>query len=417
MLKIAMLSTGEEVLHGDIVDTNASWLSELFFDAGFGLVKRSTVGDQMSSLVEELMMLSFNSNVVIVNGGLGPTSDDLSSEAASQAAEVPLELNEMWLKQLEAFFAGRSIPMPESNKKQAMLPQGAEMLDNPLGTACGFKMRINDCVFYFTPGVPSEFKHMVKTLILPDIQANNPSHLGQECSRLYTFGTSESALSDTLDKVQLPPGYMLGYRSYLPFIQVKLFGPADDLEQRVKVLNVIFKLIETHVVSVDEPLIAHLGHLLEEKQYSVAVAEQSTKGWLSNWLHSDSKASRLCAHGWILGDQIGVGESDNDPVAAAFALAGATRDKCATDIAIATGKVDEGVFSLALATPEGEWGQTLSFKRRYNDLEQKEVISTVAGDMLRRYLSGKSMFVDYSALKREKDMFVPRQMLDSSSSL
>ncbi len=413
MLRIAMLSTGEEVLHGDIVDTNASWLSELFFDAGFGLVKRSTVGDQMLALVEELLMLSFNSDVVIVNGGLGPTSDDLSSAAAAQAAELPLVLYREWLVKLEAFFANRGIAMPESNKKQAMLPQGSELIDNPHGTACGFKMRINDCLFYFTPGVPSEFKPMVETQILPDIQRRYPEHLGQECSRLYTFGTSESALADKLDKVQLPPGYMLGYRSYLPFIQVKLFGPANDLAQRIKILNLIFKLIETHVVSVDEPMIAHLGHLLNDKRASLALAEQSTKGWLANWLHSDANASQWCAHGWILGQQIDVGEADNDPLAAIFALAGATRDKCATALALATGKVVEGNFSVALAAPEGEWGQTLSFKRRYNEAEQREIIATVVGDMLRRYLAGKTMFVDYSSLKREKEMFVPRQVLEN----
>ncbi|WP_456297242.1 CinA family nicotinamide mononucleotide deamidase-related protein [Vibrio sp. AK197] len=413
MLKIAMLSTGEEVLHGDIVDTNASWLSELFFESGFELVKRSTVGDQMTALVEELLMLSFNSDVVIVNGGLGPTSDDLSAQAAALAAEKPLVLQTDWLKKLEAFFAGRGLPMPESNKKQAMLPEGSEMIDNPIGTACGFKLRLNECDLYFTPGVPSEFKLMVETLVLPDIQKQHPDNAGQECSRLYTFGTSESALSDKLDKVELPKGYMLGYRSYLPFIQVKLFGPANDLERRIKVLNVIFKLIEQHVVSVDEPMIEHLGLLLTERQASVAVAEQSTKGWLSNWLHSNENASKLCAHGWILGDHIDVGESDNDPLAAIFALAGATKDKCSTNLAIATGKVTDGQFSIGLAAPEGEWGQTLTFKRRYNDAEQKEVISTVAGDMLRRYLSGKAMFVPYSSLTRDKEMFVPRQVLES----
>lgn len=81
-MKIAMLSTGEEVLHGDIVDTNAAWLSSVMYEQGFALTKRSTVGDQMNALVEELLMLSFNNDVVIVNGGLGPTTDDMSSAAS-----------------------------------------------------------------------------------------------------------------------------------------------------------------------------------------------------------------------------------------------------------------------------------------------------------------------------------------------
>src|SRR5690606_13102651 len=169
MLKIAMLSTGEEVLHGDITDTNAAWLAREFFESGFSLSKRSTVGDEKSALVEELMMLSFNSDVVIVNGGLGPTSDDLSAAAAAQAAEQQLVLSPEWLKVMEAFFAQRQVKMPESNIKQAMLPEKATIIDNPIGTACGFKMQINDCWFYFTPGVPKEFKRMVSEQILPDL--------------------------------------------------------------------------------------------------------------------------------------------------------------------------------------------------------------------------------------------------------
>ncbi|MDF5446978.1 molybdopterin-binding protein, partial [Vibrio parahaemolyticus] len=101
-MKIAMLSTGEEVLHGDIVDTNAAWLSSLFYQHGFGLTKRSTVGDSLSSLVEEFLMLSFNNDVVIVNGGLGPTTDDMSAAAAARAADCKLVLFKEWLQHLES---------------------------------------------------------------------------------------------------------------------------------------------------------------------------------------------------------------------------------------------------------------------------------------------------------------------------
>lgn len=413
MLKIAMLSTGEEVLHGDIVDTNAAWLSEQFFTHGFSLAKRSTVGDEESALVEELLMLSFNYDVVVVNGGLGPTSDDLSAHAASLAAEVELVLYPEWLDKLTAFFAARNMAMPESNRKQAMLPKGSVLLDNPIGTACGFKVVINDCVFYFTPGVPSEFKRMVKEQILPDLKQRYPQVQGYECSRLYTFGTSESALSDMLDKVALPEGYTLGYRSYLPFIEVKLFGPKGELETRVKLLQLIFNLIEPSVVSVDETMQKHVAFLIEERKSSIATAEQSTFGALSQWLHAEPEAAQYCGHGWVIGHAVSVGEQKEDSLAAAFALAGATREKCATDVAIVTGKVIEGVFSLALSTPEGEWGQTMKFNRQYGPQDQITIITTTAADMLRRYLSAKPLFAKYSSLSREKELFVPRNALES----
>lgn len=411
MLKIAMLSTGEEVLHGDIVDTNASWLSERFFQHGFPLTKRSTVGDTFSGLVEELLMLSFNSDVVVVNGGLGPTSDDLSTEAAGSAAEVELELSPVWMERLQQFFMARGMKMPESNRKQAMLPKGSVLIDNPIGTACGFKMLINDCVFYFTPGVPSEFKRMVSEQIIPDLQRSYSEVAGLDCGKLYTFGTSESGLSDTLDKLQLPDGYQLGYRSYLPFIEVKLFGPKGDLDTRLKLMQLIFKLIEPNVVSIDQPMNEYVGQLIAERKQSISLAERSTHGRLANWLHANPDAQAYCGHGWVLGSQVAIGAENGDVLAETLALAGATKDKCATDIALVSGRLIDNSFTVALATPEGEWGQVLTFNRRFTREDQQTLITTVCVDMLRRYLSQKTMFASYSSLKREKEMHVPRSII------
>ncbi len=411
MLKIAMLSTGEEVLHGDIVDTNAAWLSREFFQNGFGLTKRSTVGDAQTALVEELLMLSFNSDVVIVNGGLGPTTDDLSSECAAIAAEQELKLFPEWMEKLETFFAARKMKMPESNIKQAMLPEKSILLDNPIGTACGFKVQINDCWFYFTPGVPKEFKKMVSEQILPDLKRQHPAQSGLECSRLYTFGTSESGISDKLDKLQLPSDYMLGYRSYLPFIEVKLFGPKGDLDTRVKLLQMIYALLEQNVVSVDEPMLEHLGHLMAEKGLSLAIAEQATKGWLSSWLLSNSNIEKLSGHSWILSHTAEEGLGGQDPLAAAFALAAATKEKCLTELSIITGTLIGDQFTVAISAPQGEWGQTVKFNRVYSPSEQKEVMGTIAADMLRRYLEGKPVLVKYSSVTCEKEMYLPSSVL------
>lgn len=407
MLKIAMLSTGEEVLHGDIVDTNAAWLSSQFYQHGFGLSKRSTVGDKLSALTEEFLMLSFNYDVVIVNGGLGPTTDDMSSAAAANAAGEKLVLFSDWLKKLEAMFASRGMPMPDSNLKQAMLPSNADIVDNPIGTACGFKMKINDAVFYFTPGVPKEFKLMVETQIIPDLKQLHPDVDSFECSRLFTFGLSESGISDSLDQLKLPQGYELGYRSYLPFIEVKLFGPKDGLETRIKMLQIIYKLLEANVVSVDESMLAHLGHLLVEQKKTLATSEQSTKGALISWLQSDELIESCCGHAWVMSSLREAPTDSGDPLAATFALAAATREKCSTDLALATGKLEENRFSVALATASGEWGQILEFKRNYSTDDARQIISTVAADMLRRQLENKPMFAKYSALKTVKELFIP----------
>lgn len=416
MLKIAMLSTGEEVLHGDIVDTNAAWLSEQFFKHGFSLSKRSTVGDSKSALVEELMMLSFNCDIVVVNGGLGPTTDDVSSEAAAQAAGVELELYSQWMDKLEIFFANRGVDMPESNRKQAMLPKGAVIIDNPIGTACGFSLTFNDCDFYFTPGVPSEFQLMVESQIIPQLTELHSDVVGYDCSKLYTFGLSESYLSDTLDKIDLPAGYVLGYRSHLPYIEVKLFGPKGDVDTRVKILQIIHNLIETNVVSVDESMEEYVAHLIADRAQSISTAEQSTYGHLTRLLNTSYEAAYYCEHGWVLGESMDVGDSNNDSLAAILALAGATKEKCHTGIALATGKVKEQTFSVAIATKEGEWGQTLTFNRSFSRDDKVTFITTVAADMLRRYFLGKDMFPKYGSLVRNKEIYVPREFINNVES-
>ncbi|MDF2154289.1 CinA family nicotinamide mononucleotide deamidase-related protein [Vibrio sp. CAU 1672] len=410
-MKIAMLSTGEEVLHGDIVDTNAAWLSNLFYQKGFALTKRSTVGDQLSALVEELLMLSFNNNVVIVNGGLGPTTDDMSASAAAKAAECKLVLFRDWLAHLEQLYARRGKPMPDSNLKQAMLPETATILDNPIGTACGFQMEINGAVFYFTPGVPSEFKLMVETQVLPDLKRRYPDTAAFECSRLFTFGLSESGISDKLDRLKLPSGFELGYRSYLPFIEVKLFGPAGQLEQRLKMMQIIYSHLESNTVSIDIPMVAHVGQLLVERSLSLSVSEQSSHGHLTYWLNGDEQLASQFGHGWVLSEQ-GVAVADQgDPLAATFALAGATRDKCGSDLALVTGKVEDGVFSVALSTPAGEWGALYKLSRKYSGSDRAQVISATALDLLRRYLERKPMSGRYMFLDTVKEMHIPKSAM------
>ncbi|WP_321464029.1 CinA family nicotinamide mononucleotide deamidase-related protein [uncultured Vibrio sp.] len=406
-MKIAMLSTGEEVLHGDIVDTNAAWMSSLFYQQGFGLTKRSTVGDKQSSLVEEFLMLSFNNDVVIVNGGLGPTTDDLSAAAAAKAADCKLVLFKEWLTHLESLYARRGNPMPDSNLKQAMLPETAQILDNPIGTACGFKMLINDAVFYFTPGVPSEFKLMAETQILPDLKRTFPDVKGSSCSRIYTFGLSESGISDKLDPIKLPEGYELGYRSYLPFIEVKLFGPTDQFEQRLKLMQLINQHLETNTVSIDQPMIEHVGQLLVEKQSTLSVSEKSSAGYLSYWLNSDENAEKQLGYSWVLSGSNQSIKDEGDPLAATFALSGATREKCRTDLSLVTGKSDDDLFSVALSTPEGEWGVVYKLSRKYQRDDKVKVISTAALDLLRRYLEGKPMFAHYAFLEKVKEMHIP----------
>lgn len=124
------------------------------FNQGLPLTRRNTVGDDLDALVAILRERSEQADVLIVNGGLGPTSDDLSALAAATAKGEGLILHPEWLETMTRFFAERGRPMAESNRKQAEIPASAEMINNPVGTACGFAIQLNRCLMFFTPGVP-----------------------------------------------------------------------------------------------------------------------------------------------------------------------------------------------------------------------------------------------------------------------
>lgn len=288
MLRVEMLSTGDEVLHGQIIDTNAAWLADYLFQQGVPMSGRETVGDSLSALIEILQERSHIADVLIVNGGLGPTSDDLSALAAAKACGVELVERADWLARMEAYFAERGRPMAPSNRKQAQIPANAEMLDNPVGTACGFALQLNRCQMFFTPGVPSEFKVMVEQQIVPRLRQRFTLPTPPLCLRLTTFGTSESDLAAELDGMPLPPDVVLGYRSSSPIIELKLTGPEsrraemDQAWRRVREVagdNCIFE------GTIGLP--ATLTQRLNQQGLKLALSEQFSAGLINLQLQSE----------------------------------------------------------------------------------------------------------------------------------
>src|SRR5215510_8529342 len=148
-MRIEIICTGDEVLTGKIVNTNFSYMSQKLEDVGLAVQWETTVGDNREELLRAFQLAGERADAVIVNGGLGPTVDDLSQEIAAQAAGVELALSESWLMRMEEMFQRRGRVMPPNNRKQAMLPVGAELVDNPIGTACGFAINIGKARFFF----------------------------------------------------------------------------------------------------------------------------------------------------------------------------------------------------------------------------------------------------------------------------
>src|SRR5688572_24532703 len=160
-MRIEIICTGDEVLTGKTINTNFSYISQKLEDAGLAVQWETTVGDDRENLLSAFQLAGERADAVIVNGGLGPTVDDLSQEVAARAAGVELVLNEEWLARMEERFRRRGRVMTANNRKQAMLPASAELIDNAIGTACGFAVDIGRARFMFTPGVPRELKRMI----------------------------------------------------------------------------------------------------------------------------------------------------------------------------------------------------------------------------------------------------------------
>ncbi|MDE1184911.1 MAG: nicotinamide mononucleotide deamidase-related protein YfaY [Pantoea sp.] len=383
MIRVEMLSTGDEVLHGQIVDTNAAWLADVLFQHGLPMTSRSTVGDALPSLVEALQSRSQIADVLIVNGGLGPTSDDLSALAAATASDSHLVLHQEWLEKMEAWFAGRGRIMAPSNRKQAEIPANAELIDNPVGTACGFALQLNRCWIFFTPGVPSEFKVMVEQEILPRLKARFELPEPPLCLRLTTFGRGESDLAAELEPLPLPDGVVMGYRSSMPIIEIKLTGPASQRVAMEQVWQQVkLQLAECTIFYGTEGLPALLARELAARELTLAISESYTAGLLQWQLASAEVPLRA---GNVLPS---LPETLEQQVQRIRDFAGQQQ----ADVALAVGTLHEGEVSIALHTPQASWGQRVKFNHGRHNLEiRQKVVAMMAMNMLRRWLHGSEV--------------------------
>ncbi|AXC76531.1 nicotinamide mononucleotide deamidase-related protein YfaY [Salmonella enterica] len=383
MLNVEMLSTGDEVLHGQIVDTNAAWLADFFFNQGVPLSRRNTVGDNLDSLVAILRERSQHTDVLIVNGGLGPTSDDLSALAAATAKGEGLVLHEEWLAEMERYFQQRGRVMAPSNRKQAELPASAEFIPNPVGTACGFALQLNRCLMFFTPGVPSEFKVMVEQEILPRLRARFSLPEPPLCLRLTTFGRSESDLAQSLDSLSLPPGVTMGYRSSMPIIELKLTGPATQREAMLALWSEVRRVAGQNLIfEGTEDLPAQIARCLQERQLSLTLSEQYTSGLLALQL-SRAGAPVLASE---------VVPSQEETLAQTAHWTTERRSNHYAGLALAVSGLENEHLNFALATTDGTYALRVRFSaNRYSLAIRQEVCAMMALIMLRRWLNGEDM--------------------------
>ena len=292
------MAVGTELLLGQITNSNAAWIGEQLAIAGIDCHHHTVVGDNHARMVAAMRACLARSDAVIVSGGLGPTQDDITREAIAEVMNVPLVRDEAIVDRIRAMFASRSREMPESNARQGDVPAKASVIEQKLGTAPGLICPVGNKVIYAVPGVPYEMEEMIVRAVLPDLR-RRASEAGEEGATirsrvLRTWGLSESAVAEMVaprvEALEAQGHATLAFlASGIEGIKVRITAKAADEEAAVALLDTeeqeLRSLLGTSVFGVDEQGIEDVvGRLLEERNWTVAVAESVTGGMLASRL-------------------------------------------------------------------------------------------------------------------------------------
>ncbi len=301
-MRIEILNTGTELLLGNTENTHAAWFGRELFGHGLRIARQSTVPD--GEAIRDAIGESVDrADVLIVTGGLGPTSDDLTREITAEVLGVELITDEAALRSLEEFFAVRGIAMAEANKKQAFMPVGADVLPNSNGTAPGVYMppRLNgraNCAVFLLPGPPRELYPMVHAEVVPRLRALAGVERVNNALELKFTGVGESDFHEGVDeRLAEIEGLEFGYCAHIGEVDLRLIGPPEALEAA---RGIALELFGDQLISDDgSSLEATVVRLLTEKQMTIATAESCTGGLISNRITDVPGASAVFTHGFV----------------------------------------------------------------------------------------------------------------------
>jgi nicotinamide-nucleotide amidase len=287
-----ILTIGDELLYGQIVDTNSQWMSVELSDAGIQVVRRTTVGDVTGDILTAFAEAEERADIVLITGGLGPTNDDLTKPCLAKYFNCEMRIHEEALAEVTEFFVSRGRTLTEVNRLQASLPVCCEKITNKLGTAPGMWFERNGKVFVSMPGVPHEMKQMMSAIILPKLrQAFKTSSIHHTVIR--TVGIGESFLAEKISgwEQSLPSHIKLAYLPGYGEVKLRLTafgGNAVHLHDEVNTLIEKLKtLAGEYIYAVgNDPLEVVVGKLLRERKLTLSVAESCTGGYLSHLITS-----------------------------------------------------------------------------------------------------------------------------------
>jgi nicotinamide-nucleotide amidase len=286
-VRAEILTIGDEVLRGEIVDSNKALLSDRLLSLDVETRFQTSVGDDPEDMTDAFRRAASRADVVLVSGGLGPTRDDLTADVLARSFGLALRLDEAALEGIRAFFRSVGREMTENNAKQALFPEGAEILPNPIGTAPGFALEAGGAVFFCMPGVPSELARMLDEQVLPRIAKRRGGGAVVRARLLRTFGMGESALDAELADLATSGGVSLGFRTAFPDNYLRPVARAASPAEAEAKLDRVCAAIRARLGPLvygegeAETLPVVVGRLLREAGRTLAVAESCTGGLIA----------------------------------------------------------------------------------------------------------------------------------------
>ena len=290
-MNVELISTGTELLLGDIVNTNAPYLSRMLNDAGFNVLYETTIGDNAGRLRAAVEEALTRADIIITTGGLGPTRGDITKEVVAEALHLPLVPSTYWLQKLKAHFSARHVAMTENNKKQAMIPEGAKVFDNEVGTAPGIGVWTEDHrLIILLPGPPAETKYVFGEQVMPYLREAFAAQGVIHSRVLHLRGLTESQVAEKLDDIimaQTNPTLALYARA--GEIIIRITAKSDTLKHaeamNAEAEKAIRVILGDYIYGVDyETLPEALGKILKAKGLTIACAESCTGGLISSMI-------------------------------------------------------------------------------------------------------------------------------------
>lgn len=392
--KVVIFSQGDEVITGALVDTNAAYLADQCRTLGFDIIRHITVADDLADLVQVLKEVDAIADLCLCTGGLGPTQDDLTTEAFAKAFQVELELDEEALEMMRDFFATLKVPMADVNAKQALLPKNSTRIDNRWGTAPGFASVGRRCRFYFMPGVPYEMKQMMDTFVLADLQRQ----FKVEQPRLITFrsmGMGESDIQQAVNGLNIANDIRVSFRAGMPENELKLLFPKHYVDEQIQLyIDEVKGALLGSVFAVDgldksvSNLADYVAQLMSEKYQTLSLIETLSQGDIA----------RQCQADWLLQSVIYPKASDlmlelgsvqqdiSETLVAEMAKTNYVRQKADLSLVQIHKKVNDNTVAVYTAVTDGQrlisstkdvWGRAL---------RQQTVASALAFNLLRKFL-------------------------------